>query len=272
MNNSFSIHRSVIRKCMISSRLWEERRKSVCFSNIVNAVCAGIYWSSCHKQKCIACKMNTSARSVNCILHHDLRLGAYWCCVSHLLNARLKEQRFLRCIKLLKWFSRKRRHHILFTNEKIFCIEKKVNLQNDRILVENCYKVQEWVPGVQQSHFPVCVIIYGEGGVLYYGATKINFCEAVMKTNSKVYCSGYRAWAPQRYSLNWYFQQDSAPGHKVKNTNLVNRTCSRFHHVERMTGSKSRPQPSRLPFVAATWEGCLQTGKLQSELFESQYC
>ncbi len=33
---------------------------------------------------------------------------------------------------------------------------------------------------------------------------------------------------------------------------IVNQTRSRFYHIERMAGSESRPQPTRLPVVAST--------------------
>ncbi len=49
---------------------------------------------------------------------------------------------------------------------------------------------------------------------------------------------------------------------------LVNRTHSRFHHTEQITGRESGPLSARPLVVAATWGGCLQTATTQLGLFE----
>ncbi len=89
---------------------------------------------------------NERVSTVICFLCNNSHLGAYQCCVNHLLNARLKERWLFCCKKLLKWFSKTRYCDVLFTNEKIFCIKEKVNWQNDRILTKNCYKSRNRVP------------------------------------------------------------------------------------------------------------------------------
>ncbi len=57
--------------------------------------------------------------------HSDLQLGAYWHCVSHLLNIRWKQQRLFRCKKTAEMISKNRHCDILFTDRRFFATKKK---------------------------------------------------------------------------------------------------------------------------------------------------
>ncbi len=108
----------------------------------------------------------------------------------------------------------------MFSNEKIFSIEEKFNLQNDRVYARNCYEAKEKAPRVQRAHHPPSVMVWW--GVSYFGATEINFCESGVKTNGAVYRKMLQdVVEPLSDTLfkgvgDWCFQQDSAPPTKLK--------------------------------------------------------
>ncbi len=74
-------------------------------------------------------------------------------------------------------------------------------------------------PPVQQGHHPASVMIWWD--ILYHVVTEINFCEAEVKTNLKMYCSmlgvvlSHTMILPFLKTYNWCFQQDSTC-HTVK--------------------------------------------------------
>ncbi len=139
----------------------------------------------------------------------------------------------------------KNRHcYIPFTNE-IFCIEEKVNWQNDRVLVKNCYKAQKWA-----AH--AC---NGLVAVSYYGVIKIHFCEVKVNTDLKVYCSMLDSIIESlndtlSESHNWCFLQDSALSHKAKRR----QTWSTEHISDLITSSDWLAASSNLnPLDCLLW-------------------
>jgi DDE superfamily endonuclease len=198
----------------------EGRPRSVRLKNVIHAVRERVRRNPLRKQKRLAVEMNVSKRSMSRILREDLQLGAYRRCVSHLLTPRLKKIRAERCKKLLKRFKNKGHRRILFSDEKIFTIEEKINRQNDRVYAKSCYEANEKAPRVTRAHHPPSVMVWW--GVSYDGATKIHFCDAGVKTNAAVYeCMLDDVVKPLNHSLfenedNWCFQQDSAPAHKAR--------------------------------------------------------
>ncbi len=204
----------------IADRPREGRPRTVRLPNVVHAVRERIRRNPLRKQKRLAVEMNVSKRSMSRILREDLQLGAYRRCVSHLLTARLRKIRADRCKKLLKRFKNNGHRRILFSDEKIFTIEEKINRQNDRVYAKTCYEANEKAPRVTRAHHPPSVMVWW--GVSYEGATKIHFCDAGVKTNAAVYEKMLDdVVEPLNRSLfenteDWCFQQDSAPAHKAK--------------------------------------------------------
>ncbi len=80
------------------------------------------------------------------------KLGAYRRCISHPLTPRLREICRIHFTALLQRFKDKEYQNILFTDEKIFCIQEKLNHQNDRVYARSCYEDREMMP--QVTHMP----------------------------------------------------------------------------------------------------------------------
>ncbi len=122
--------------------------------------------------------MNVSKHSLGHILRENLCLSAYRCCVSHLLDARLKKKKVLKgAKKVAKEVPKNAHYRILCTNEKIFNIGKKLYRQNDH---ESSYEPR----GLEESSSPLVIVWWG---VTFSGATQIHFCDASVKTNDEVY-------------------------------------------------------------------------------------
>ncbi len=70
----------------------------------IHSVCEYVRWNPQHKQKWMAVEMSVSTHGTSYILHNDVKLDAYRCCVSHALTPRLREIRRACCAALLQQF------------------------------------------------------------------------------------------------------------------------------------------------------------------------
>lgn len=158
----------------VEDRPRKGRPRSVRLPNVIHPVRERVRRNPLRKQKHLAVEMNVSKRSMSRILRQDLQLGAYWRCVRHLLTPRLKKIRAERCEKFLKRFKNNGHRRILFSDEKIFTIEEKINRQNDRVYAKTCYEALEKAPRVTRAHHPPSSVMVW-WGVSFEGTTKIHF-------------------------------------------------------------------------------------------------
>ncbi len=84
---------------------------------------------------------------------------------------------------MLQRFKNNAHHKILFTDEKIFSVEKSFNKQNDRIYAQSSEDGRNKFPRVQRGHHPERVV----RGISYNHVTPIHFCEKGFKTSGAVY-------------------------------------------------------------------------------------
>jgi len=112
----------------------------------------------------------------------------------------------------VKTVQKNEHRRILFSDKKIFTIEKKFNRQNDRVYARSRYEAKEKLPRVQRVYHPLSAIVWWE--VSYYGATNIHFCENGVKMNGVV----HRKMLEDVVQPLGDFQQDSVPAHKAKIT------------------------------------------------------
>ena len=122
--------------------------------------------------------MKVSKQSTSRISWVDLELGAYRCCVGHLLDGRLRKIRLERCKILLKGFKKCEHRCIFFSDEKIFTIEEKFNQQNNRVHARSCYEAKEKLPRVQRGYHFLSMMVWC--GVSYYGRI-FTFVKVVLK-------------------------------------------------------------------------------------------
>uniref|UniRef100_A0A8R1IJB6 DDE_3 domain-containing protein n=1 Tax=Caenorhabditis japonica TaxID=281687 RepID=A0A8R1IJB6_CAEJA len=118
-----------------------------------------------------------------------------------------------------------RHKEILFTDEKLFTVEKVFNKQNSRILATS---VKYGSQRRSRRGHPVSVMVWA--GITSTGKTV--FVPLKMKINAANYLDDIlkkvvEPWASSRFgNTNWTYQQeDSAPAHKAK----ISKTCASSH-------------------------------------------
>jgi len=135
------------------------------------------------------------------------------------LTPALKEIRWTRAKRLLQWHAENRQENILFTDEKIFTIEKQCNNQYNKIHAQTFLEVRSEGAG---GHHPSYVMVWC--GVSHQGVTPLHFCERGVKTGAQVYQEDVLQGVVKPLNAivfngqKWVFQQDSAPAHKAKTT------------------------------------------------------
>lgn len=156
------------------------------------------------------------------IVNRDLNLHAYRRKTGQLLNQRLKTLRLKRSRALLKRYANNGHRKILFSDEKIFIVEKNFNKQNGKIYAKSSKDASGIASRIQWGHHPSSMMVWV--GASYSGLTEVHFCEKGVKTGAEVYQTTILDLVVKPLSQNlfknqpWVFQQDSAPAHKAKTT------------------------------------------------------
>jgi transposase len=200
------------------------RPRSVRTIQAVNAVRARIRRNPIRKQKILSREMKIPPRTLSRIIKEDLSLGAYRRYTGHTLNQSLKEKRVERSKCLLSRYAHEKYKNILFTDEKIFTIEQHYNKQNDKVYAHDSREAKEIVGRVQRGHHPAYVMVWW--GVSYLGVSELHFCEKGVKISAKVYQDTVLETVVKPLNdtmfknIHWTFQQDSAPGHKARTTQI----------------------------------------------------
>lgn len=200
------------------------RPRTVRTPKAIAAVKARIRRNPLRKQKIMAREMKITQKSMSRIIKKDLGLGAFKRRTGQLLTPTIKKNRIVRSKRLLVKYADNRHRKILFTDEKIFTIQEKFNRQNDRIYAHSSREASELVSRVEKGHHPASVMVWW--GVSYDGVTDLHFCEKGVKTSAKVYQQSVLedVVKPLNDTLfqnqPWTFQQDSAPAHKAKTTQI----------------------------------------------------
>ncbi len=121
----------------------------------------------------MAKEMNITPRTLSRLLKVDFGLCAFKRHTGQLLTQQLRALRCKRAKKLFRLYGKGKYRKILFTDEKIFTIEQKLNRQNDKVYVQSSSKASEKIPRIQRAHHPSNMIIWW--GVSWYGASPIHF-------------------------------------------------------------------------------------------------
>lgn len=112
-----------------------------------------------------------------------------------------------------------RLNRVLFTDEKIFTIERHHNSQNHRQLLRRKGLAAKLI---ERSHFPRSVMVWG--GICATGKTPLVFIDRNVKINANVYQNVIlrdvlHPWATEHFGENRFvLQQDWAPAHGAKTT------------------------------------------------------
>ena len=124
----------------------------------------------------MAREMNISKRSMSRLLSEDLGLRAYRRRTGHYLDARLKNQRVLKCSRrLLQRHAHNGHRRILFTDEKFSQLKRALTAKMIRFMHQPLRKP---VKKFQKFRGPITP---PQWGVSYSGATQLHFCEKGLK-------------------------------------------------------------------------------------------
>lgn len=190
--------------------------------SMIKCVRERIRRNPCRKQKIMALEMGVSLRTMNRTINEDLKLKALNKQYCHFLSNSNKLNRLQRCRALIKRHDKTSIENILFTDEKIFTIEQKINKSNDKVYGKSQILVDKRFKKVTRSHHPSQIMVWA--GVSIKGKTPLHFVEPGVKMDAKYYQEEVlmKVVKPLNNSLfegqHWTFQQDSAPSHKANTT------------------------------------------------------
>ena len=166
--------------------------------------------------------LHISERSIRRIVHDRLKCASYKYRKGQMLSEKAKECRVKKCKEMLRYCSGDTVNRVLFTDEKVFNLDEKLNSQNHRqILRKGSYRSPK-LKTADRSHFPSSVMVWG--GICATGKTPLVFVEKGVKINAKVYQETIlkdvlEPWASEFFrGADWCLQQDWAPAHGAKST------------------------------------------------------
>lgn len=202
----------------LSDRVGRGRKRSVRTPRMREVIRRRINRNSGVSMRKMAKSLDIDEKSVRTIVHLDLGLKSYKIAKCHHLNDKMKLNRLQKAKILLRKFAQGRHRNIVFTDEKIFTVERQHNHQNDRQLLKPGSKNRE---AVTRSHHPASVMVWA--GVTATGKTPLIFIEKGVKIDQNVYQELLKdrvaPWAIEHFgNNNWTFQQDWAPSHGAKKT------------------------------------------------------
>ena len=178
--------------------------------------------NTCRSVRQMAKQLNISRRTLGRIVKSELNLFPYKLTKAHYLNEKNKQARLKKVKVLLKRAAAGQHRTTLFTDEKLFTVQRAHNHQNDR----------QWLPKgsgkasdretVSREQHPASVMVWA--GICSSGKTPLVFIDQGVKINARLYQeqvlkSVLVPWALTHYGKkHWSLQQDWAPAHKAKTT------------------------------------------------------
>ena len=170
----------------------------------------------------MALELGLTNRSLQRILKEDIAFKPYKKCKRHGLTDAQKKKRLVRSCELLRGHASGDLDGLVFSDEKLFSVEEKLNSQNTRIYAFSVEDIPEEIRTVQRFQKEDKVMIWA--GISKIGKFPLVFIESGVRINAHYYIENVlkpvvKVHGERMYpNRNWTFQQDSAPAHKAKIT------------------------------------------------------
>lgn len=204
----------------IADRPRSGRPRSSRTPELVNKVKCRLWRNRQQSIRMMAKKLNTSRTTLQRVVKKDLGLKPYKKRKVQGLTQQQLVKRMKRSQMLLKRFANQEIDHIVFSDEKLFGVEERVNSQNVRIYSASFEDIPEHMRTVQRFQYEDKTMVWA--GCSKNGKFPLVFVDPGTKINAAYYKSHIlvnvvKPQGQQMYNEdNWCFQQDSAPAHKAK--------------------------------------------------------
>ncbi len=168
----------------------------------------------------MAPKVHTSLSTLQRVVKEDLGLKPYKKRKVQGLTQQQRVKRHQRAKMLLKRFANQEIDQIVYSDEKLFSVEERVNRQNVRIYAVSFEDIPEHMRTVQRFQNEDKTMVWA--GCSKKGKLPLVFVDPGTKVNATYYKSHIlvnvvKPQCQQMYTNGkWCFQQDSAPAHKAK--------------------------------------------------------
>jgi transposase len=238
----------------VDDRKRSGRRRSVRTPARIKAVAARVRRNPRRSPQKLADQMDLSYSTARRILVEDLGLTPFKRRKAHGLTKQQRGARLERSKALLQRYDFGDVERIVFSDEKVFVVEERLNPQNDRVYATALEDIPEGVRTVSRFQKPGSVMVWG--AVSSQGKLPLVFVDPGTKVNSKYYrdsiLEGHLKPEAQRLfgGGHWTFQQDSAPAHGAK----ITQDWCRAHTPDFISSSEWPPSsPDLNPLDYAIW-------------------
>lgn len=175
----------------------------------------------------MAKETDMSARTMRRLVHEDLGMSSFVLQKRQTLSEASKQKRLERSRCLLKELKSCTAGEIVWSDEKIFTVERAHNRRNDRVLGRKSSDIPYEVKNVHRTMKPASVMVWA--AVSETWKSPLIFVEENCKINAKVYIETIlkpmHKQAMEHFGNEalWTFQQDGATAHTA---NISQRWCS----------------------------------------------
>ena len=190
---------------------------------LVRAVQSRIRRNPVRSMRMMGKELNVNEKTIRNVVKYDLGARSLARTPRSLLTQQQTASRLERCKRILS-FLKSGTHILLFSDEKIFTVDRASNRRNDRIIVKgDPNKLPDYVRHTFRTKHPSQVMVYG---LVASDGKKMPlvFMESGEKLNAKWYIEllkqHVKPWVEVNYGpdANYVFTQDGAPCHTANVT------------------------------------------------------
>lgn len=207
----------------INRQIGSGRPRSKRTPAIISAVKARIRRNPIRSMRQMAKDFNMDSKSMRNLIKHDIGARSLARIPRPLQTLVNKEKRLQRCKRILS-FLKNGPHILLFSDEKIFSVDRASNRRNDRYIAKgNTQQVPDYIKHTFKTKHPSQVMVFA---LVASDGKKMPLCfiEKGEKVNSNAYIqileNDVKPWIDSNYRPedSVVFTQDGAPCHTAKKT------------------------------------------------------